>query len=384
MAELLVLLVPLAVAYGWYMGRRSVALEHRRRELKNSESYVAGLNYLLADQSDKAVDLFIQAIEVDRHTIDTHFAVATLFRRRGELERAIRLHSNLLARPSLPQEFRELAALELAEDYLSAGVVDRAEQLLLELLTNDAHRAKAGARLLLICEQSHDWQRSLELARQFRLQREAALLPTIFHHQCQLAEQALAAGQLSEARDLLQPAARLLPDHPRLALLQADLARQQQQPEEEYQALTRALRLQPLLARETLPRLEQLAGGEQRPHLEALLATLDADAAVSLALAQAVALQQRQGALIAREYLLTLLRQRPNLRAFRLLTTLYGADSGDADSWLQLGELLDGYLAVNNPYQCQGCGYQSRILLWHCPACQRWDSISAKRGLDGE
>lgn len=384
MAELLVLLVPLAVAYGWYMGRRSVALERRRRELKNSESYVAGLNYLLADQSDKAVDLFIQAIEVDRHTIDTHFAVATLFRRKGELERAIRLHTNLLARPSLPQEFRELAALELAEDYLSAGVVDRAEQLLLELLANDAHRAKAGARLLSICEQSHDWQRSLQLARQFRLQREAELLPTIFHHQCQLAEQALIAGQLPECSELLIPAGRLLPEHPRLFVLRAQLARQLQQDAEEQQALERAVQLQPLLALELLPRLVELAGGAAAPQLTALLARLDLHAAISLALAQAAVLQQQQGALVAREYLLTLLRQRPNLRAFRLLTDLYGADSGDADSWQQIGELLDGYLAASNPYQCQGCGYQSRNLLWQCPACQRWDSVSVKRGLDGE
>lgn len=388
MTELLVLLVPLGVAYGWYMGRRSVRLEQRRRQLKNSESYVTGLNYLLADQSDKAIDLFIQAIEVDRQTIDTHFAVATLFRRRGELDRAIRLHSNLLARPSLPQEFRELAALELADDYLSAGVVDRAEQLLLELLDNQAHIARAGERLLRIYEQSHDWQRSLAMADKYRLAREPALRETVFHHQCERLENELASQSGADLSALLREAEKLLPDHPRLILLKANIAHHQHQPQLEVTALRRLVQREPDLAAVALPRLMALldAAGDEAAATEFVQSLLGQGGA-TVNLTWAGLLAKRNGDAAAREFLLTGLRQRPNLRAFKQLVRLCeqaGNDDADRQRWQMIASLLEDYLAGSGRFQCRQCGFTSPQLLWHCPACHRWNTIRPKQGLEGE
>jgi len=388
MTELLVLLVPLAVAYGWYMGRRSVRLEQRNRQLENSQSYVTGLNYLLADQSDKAVDLFIQAIEVDRQTIDTHFAVATLFRRRGELDRAIRLHSNLLSRPSIPQEFRELAALELAEDYISAGVVDRAEQLLLELLDNDGHRAKAGARLLRIFEQSHDWPRSVAMAQKYRLVREPELREVIFHHQCEVVEIALAREQWPVVANEFKLARKVVGDHPRLWLLEADIAQAQGAVNTEISALRAILEHEPDLALVALPRLLALLEANQdKEGITAVLEPLINKGGATVVLAWADLLARRNGSLVAKDFLLTALHNRPNLRAFRHLVALYAAASNDDEErrrWQSLTALLDDYVAAQAHYQCRHCGYQSPQMLWHCPACHRWNTVRPKQGTEGE
>lgn len=133
MLELLFLLLPIAAAYGWYMGRRGVRQDAQTKSHHFSRQYVAGLNFLLSDEPDKAVDLFIQLLEVDSETIETHLALGNLFRSRGEVDRAIRIHQNLVARPNLVWEQRHLAMLELARDFLAAGLLDRAEHMLLEL-----------------------------------------------------------------------------------------------------------------------------------------------------------------------------------------------------------------------------------------------------------
>ncbi|MGL5589953.1 MAG: lipopolysaccharide assembly protein LapB, partial [Aeromonas veronii] len=126
MLELLFLLLPIAAGYGWYMGRRSVRQDTQKQSNQFSRQYVAGLNYLLSDESDKAVDLFIQLLEVDSETIETHLSLGNLFRQRGEVDRAIKIHQNLVTR-QLTREQRQLALQELARDFLAAGLLDRAE-----------------------------------------------------------------------------------------------------------------------------------------------------------------------------------------------------------------------------------------------------------------
>lgn len=152
MLELLFLLLPIAAGYGWYMGRRSVRQDTQKQSNQFSRQYVAGLNYLLSDESDKAVDLFIQLLEVDSETIETHLSLGNLFRQRGEVDRAIKIHQNLVTR-QLTREQRQLALQELARDFLAAGLLDRAEALWNELCDDSDYEETALAQLLIIHQQ---------------------------------------------------------------------------------------------------------------------------------------------------------------------------------------------------------------------------------------
>ena len=161
MLELLFLLLPIAAGYGWYMGRRSVRQDTQQQSNQFSRQYVAGLNYLLSDESDKAVDLFIQLLEVDSETIETHLSLGNLFRQRGEVDRAIKIHQNLVAR-ELTREQRQLALQELARDFLAAGLLDRAEALWKELCEDSDFEETALAQLLIIHQQLRDWDKAIE------------------------------------------------------------------------------------------------------------------------------------------------------------------------------------------------------------------------------
>ena len=150
MLGLLFLLLPVAAAYGWYMGQRSVRQNQQQQANHVSKQYVEGLNLLLSNQSDKAVDLFVELLQVDSETIDTHLALGNLFRQRGEVDRAIRIHQNLIAREGIDIDQKNLALHQLAKDYLAAGLFDRAEALLIELQEEPDYRQLALKQLLSI------------------------------------------------------------------------------------------------------------------------------------------------------------------------------------------------------------------------------------------
>lgn len=148
MLELLFLLLPIAAAYGWFMGRNSVRTEERKEQKRFSKKYATGINLLLSDQPDKAVDLFVELLDVDSETIETHWTLGKLFRRRGEVDRAIKIHKNLTSLPNLSEHDRLTAMYELGKDYLSAGIYDRAEQMFAGLQSYKLFREKAKSTFL--------------------------------------------------------------------------------------------------------------------------------------------------------------------------------------------------------------------------------------------
>lgn len=166
MLELLFLLLPIAAAYGWYMGNRSASNNRQEQSNHMSRQYVAGLNMLLSDESDKAVDIFIELLQVDSETIDTHLALGNLFRSRGEVERAIKIHQNLIARPNLTIEQRNLSLQQLAKDYMVAGLFDRAEKIFGQLLDEPDYRKSALQQLLDIYQRTREWEKAIDMATQ--------------------------------------------------------------------------------------------------------------------------------------------------------------------------------------------------------------------------
>ncbi len=182
MLDLLLLLLPIAAVSGWYGGYKHKSSAAQKPNFLPRD-YFIGLKYLIDEQPDKAVDIFIKMLEVNSDTVETHLALGGLFRRRGEVNRAIRIHQNLIARPQLVKGQRVQALSELAQDYMRAGVLDRAENLFLELLELDKGNEANFRYLLHIYEQQKDWEQAITIARKLH-----NMQPAIAHYYCELGD----------------------------------------------------------------------------------------------------------------------------------------------------------------------------------------------------
>src|SRR5580658_1352426 len=237
--------------------------------------YLTGLDYLVTEQPDRALDMFLKLMDASADTIETHFALGALYRRRGEVERAIRIHQNLLARDGLAPEHREQALLALAQDYLRAGVLDRAEGLFQKVAETPRLRASALAALRGVYERQHEWQQALDTYRQLARIKAAPPRLVAAHYLCEIAALEIERGEIDNARRLLREARRETAPFPRAAVLRAQIARRQNQLELAVGLLSVALRESPNLLAEELPHLLDLVGRERR---DAVLAELVAQA----------------------------------------------------------------------------------------------------------
>jgi lipopolysaccharide biosynthesis regulator YciM len=201
--DLLWLLLPLAAASGW-LAARFEQKRHARQSFDLPSAYFKGLNFLLNEQPDKAIEVFMRVLEVNSDTVETHLALGNLFRRRGEVERAIRIHQNLIARPTLDKEQRSHALLELGQDYLKAGLFDRAENLFLELAEIRAHSEQALKLLLHIYQQEKEWEKAISITRKLARVSGKNLDEMIAHFYCELADHDYARKNYSAAREHLK------------------------------------------------------------------------------------------------------------------------------------------------------------------------------------
>jgi lipopolysaccharide biosynthesis regulator YciM len=200
------LLTFIALYIAWYLGYRSRDEDAAAQKFNLPRDYLVGLNYLLNEEPDKAVDVFIKMLEVDSSTVETHLAVGKLFRRRGEVDRAIRIHQNLIARPQLDKNCREQSLFELGQDYLSAGVLDRAERIFLEAVALREYSVPALRALLDIYQQEKSWHKAIETAAKLAAATRKNMQPVIAHYYCELAESAAQKGQYEQAYQFLKQA----------------------------------------------------------------------------------------------------------------------------------------------------------------------------------
>jgi lipopolysaccharide biosynthesis regulator YciM len=193
-----------SIGIAWFLGYRARPKEKESRKISVPRDYLIGLNFLLNEETDKAVDVFIKMLEVDSETVETHLAVGKLFRRRGEVDRAIRIHQNLIARPQLEKVYREQSLLELGQDYLSAGMLDRAERIFLELVNEKSHAPQALSILIDIYQQEKAWQKAIQTAMQYESVTKQDMHPTIAHYYCELADNAINTGKPDAAIEYLE------------------------------------------------------------------------------------------------------------------------------------------------------------------------------------
>ncbi|TDE23571.1 lipopolysaccharide assembly protein LapB [Vibrio owensii] len=391
MLELLFLLLPIAAAYGWYMGHRSAQQDKQKQSHQISRQYVTGLNLLLSDQSDKAVDHFIELLQVDNETIDTHLALGNLFRSRGEVDRAIRIHQNLISRSGLTLDQKNLALQQLAKDYMASGFLDRAEKIFEQLVEEPDHRESALQQLVTIYQQTREWEKAIHYANQLAKmgRKRTRIRANIAHFWCELAMLDQADGNTSKA---IQHFKKALSEDPKCVRASIALGRIYLESEDykhTIKYLTGVLEQDKDFISDVLPTIAECYHhlGQEDELVEFLRACIDKKAGVSseLMLAQLVAHHESVGA--AQELLTKQLLKNPTMKGFYRLIDYHIAEAEDGrakDSLSTLQAMVGEQLKVKPHYRCRKCGFSTHSLYWHCPSCKGWGTIKPIRGLDGE
>ncbi len=368
-------------ALGWIAAR--IDIKHLLRESRALPlSYFRGLNFLLNEQPDKAIESFIEVVKVDPQTIELHFALGALFRRQGEIDRAIRMHQNLLDRPDLPADRRTMATHELAQDFHRAGLLDRAEELFTRL-DGTTFETSALSHLITIYETEKDWSKAIAATQKMEALAKQPFFKEIAQYRCEVAQAALLRGDVLAAQRELESALGAYRGCTRATLLVGDVELQQGRPAEAIAAWQRI--------------------ESQNPAFMALAADRIADAYRKLG-------QLGQGIRVLRSYQ----TQYPSLDLLNALFTLVleheGPESaaalikdelGKNPTLLGLDRLLEAQLRGAPPerrhdielvkglvaqhikrlgmYKCDQCGFRAKQYYWRCPGCLRWETYSPRR-----
>ncbi len=385
---LLFLLLPVAAASGWYLGRRGSERQRGQQVSKLSTTYFRGLNFLLNEQPDKAIEVFLEIAEVDKGTVETHFALGNLFRRRGEVDRAIRVHQNLIDRSTLTEEQRTQAVLELGEDFMRAGLLDRAEQLFSEMVKVNASVPQALKHLISIYQQERDWPKAIDHARLFETATGEPKGKLVAQFQCELAELSRAQGDIPAARGFLAAAYRDDSNCIRAGILEGQIELAAGNDQAAVRAFERVARHDV----EYLPEfLKPLLGcyerrGERVRARGFLAEMIERYPGVSALLAQTRMIDQDEGRDAAVDFLTRQLRQRPSVRGQGALIELSLAHGSaeERDSLLVLKQLTEQLVAGTPAYRCGRCGFGARAHHWQCPSCKNWGTVKPIHGPTGE
>ena len=385
---LLFLLLPVAALSGWFAGRRGGERSSGKRVSTLSTTYFRGLNFLLNEQPDKAIEVFLQIAEVDKDTVETHFALGNLFRRRGEVDRAIRVHQNLIARTTLSDEQRTQAVMELGEDFMRAGLLDRAEALFDDLVKANASAPKALKHLISIYQQERDWAKAIDHARRYEKATGEPMGKLLAQFQCELAEQARARNDTDAVRAHLRAAYADDSNCIRAGIIEGQLELAAGNDAGAIRVLERVARhdvdtlpdiLKPLLA------CYERSG--ERPRARAFLAEMiERYPGVSPMLSLARLIELDEGSESATEFLTRQLRSRPSVRGQGALIDLSLAKSSAAekDTLLVLRQLTEQLVASAPTYRCNRCGFGARTHHWQCPSCKNWGTVKPIHGATGE
>jgi lipopolysaccharide biosynthesis regulator YciM len=356
----------LAGHFGWGRG-------WSRPEKRFSADYLAGLDFLISEQPDRALDSFLKLMDTHADTLETHFALGSLYRRRGEVERAIRVHRNLLVRGGLPEVHRHQALLALAQDYLRAGLLDRAERLFLEVSAVPRLRGAALRALRGIYERQQDWLQALDVYRLEQAQGTAAPPFVAAHYLCELAAVSIECGDIEQARRRLREARAESGAFARAAVLRAGIAERDGDAALAARLMKWALAENPRLLQAELPKLLRLVPPEAHDALlEQLAARAEARGSTELRrLVFAALAASLAGAAPLRRPIGKVFSEDPRLEA---LVTAAGSAGGD-DALVWVARDIAALLAHAQLYRCEQCGLAGMRFYWQCPGCHAWDSF---------
>ena len=374
----LLLGLPLAFGLGWLASRldlRQLREENRRAP----KAYFKGLNYLLNEQQDQAIDAFIEAVQNDPDTTELHFALGNLFRRRGEYNRAVRVHEHLLSRGDLSRADRERAQHALALDFLKAGLLDRAEDAL-RRLEGTPFEAQARMALLAIYERSRDWQQASDIARRMQSAGQGDYSTRQAHYLCEQAAGLTARGELPAAQALLEQAVAAAPQAARARIEMAQLQQRMGQPEAALTTLQALAQTTPAALGLAAPLLVDAARATGQAEQAAILLRRHYEDMPSLDLLEAiVALEAAQAGAVGagREWYVRHLDREPSLVA--ATKWLAGETLTEEQFHPQIQRALEQAAKPLMRYRCAACGFEARQHFWQCPGCQSWDSYPTRR-----
>lgn len=388
MLELLFLLLPVAAAYGWYMGRRSAQQDKQQEANRLSRDYVTGVNFLLSNQQDKAVDLFLDMLKEDSGTVEAHLTLGNLFRSRGEVDRAIRIHQSLMESASLSYEQRLLAVQQLGRDYMAAGLYDRAEEMFGQLTDETDFRLSALQQLLVIYQATSDWQKAIEVAERLVKLGKSGYQMEIAHFYCELALLAMSSDDLDRALNLLKKGEAADRQSARVSIMMGRIFMAKGDYTRAVSHLQRVIEQDKELVSETLEMLESCYQHLEDPQAwgDYLRRCVEENTGALAELYLADILEREQGADVAQVYINRQLQRHPTMRVFHRLMDfhLHEAEDGRAkESLMVLRDMVGEQIRTKPRYRCQKCGFTAHALYWHCPSCRAWSSVKPIRGLDG-
>ena len=367
----LLLALPIAFALGWIGSR--IDLRQWRREQKSSpKAYYKGLNLLLNEQQDKAIDAFIEAVQGDPDTTELHFALGNLFRRRGEVERAVRVHQHLMQRADLSAMERERAQHALAQDYLKAGLFDRAEDAY-RALEGTAFESEARLALLTLAERSRDWRTAAVVASQLEKSGAGSFATRIAHHHCELALEAEERGDAAAAAELLDKAEAIAPHAARPLMQHAQRLTRQGDHDAAWALWSELGRRNPDAYARVAGEVVAAARAAQQTQAAAqtLAPLFDQRPGIDLLRALAALEGKPAGAL---PRLMALLREQPSLSAALELLEMPATEWPDG-ARQSVRDAVARAASPQQRYRCAACGFEAQRHFWQCPGCLGWDTF---------
>ncbi len=367
----------LLAAAGWALGRFGERDEEEAAAPPLNVDYLKGLNFLLNEQTDQALEHFLKMVRVDDRTIETHFALGSLFRRRGEVDRAIRIHQNIIARPDLPAEQRDQAYSSLAKDYLGAGLLDRAENMFVRLADGSRFQVEALEQLCRIYEQEKEWQKAIDAGQKLEVLSGRSLALQIAHYYCELAEQAVKKKDFSTARAYVKKAQSGRPRTFRGALTRADIARATEDTKTALRLYNRIIDENTYLITEALPKLVEIYQSEGSiAQLEKSLRTLiKNNPEIKKDIAYTAIVNDIGDIDVIDECVEEYILNEPTLTEFIDVQHIAGEDGKSRRDALVKVRMGLSKLAASTPrYQCKECGFSTKRLIWQCPSCKDWET----------
>lgn len=383
--------LPIVFALGWVGARWDMRLEKRENEIERlaqQKSTFKGLNLLLNEEPDKAIDALVQIAQLDPETTELHFALGSLFRRRGETERAIRVHQHLANREDLPSRHRDHAAYELGRDFLRAGLLDRAETSLNRVSTDSKYGIPAKESLLEMYQVEKDWAKAIISSNELEALQGKGRQKEIAHFNCELAEEALRRKDIATAERHIDLAMQSVANHPRATILRGDCFVAQNQ-------LEKAIATWSLIAQNHPAYLSLVADRWIDVHkvltkadegLQVLVDALKTQAGGELLDITFKHVMALRGVPQAETLMTEVMRHTPSLSAMalRAQARLTMAEVAQNDKAAQEFKASYGLLKQRTNtlarYTCGNCGFRARRFYWQCPGCNHWESYSPRRG----
>lgn len=392
MLEILFLLLPVAASYGWLMGYRASERKiEKHNETKSVNSpYFTGLNYILRNQQGQEksndIDKFILSLDVNPATIDTHMTLGHLFRQRGDIQRSIRVHQNIIAQPNLDKEKYHQALTELGQDYNAAGFYDRSEEIFIKLVALKRDNFDAEKQLLRCYQTTKSWQKGIDAFTDFSKPARLELNRIIAHFHCELAEE---IETLAGKETLYQLALKTDKHCDRAWYQLAILYDKNQQPKKVKHAIGKIFSSNIHRMVELLPLIERTYQNlnEPVPYQQLLQKTKELGGGASIINALAKLHQQQGDTQLAKKKIMEQLYHSPSLKNFHHLMKLHISDSEnekEQTNLIELERLVEQHIEAQPHYVCMQCGFSMHALSWECPSCHEWSSIQRAQGLNGE